>query len=317
MSYRIEQPRPLGDEVRRIIGEQIDSALATIDDDTDLHETVHEVRKRCKKIRAVLRLVRPALGDAYARENARYRDAARLVAPLRDATANVETHDALVAHFDREVDHGAMAALRTWLLARRQALIQERPDEERLAEVKQALAEGRAALEELSLRRDGFGAVGAGLARTYARARRGLRRVCREPRPEFFHEWRKRAKYHRYHVRLLRGLWPEGLACRRQELHVLTDYLGDEHDLTVLRGVLVGEGALQDLGATAQFALALIDRRRVQLQAAAVGRGRRLHADKKKALVGRVRAYWKVWADEHAADPDTAARQAAGEDASR
>ena len=47
--------------------------------------TVHDVRKRCKKVRGLLRLVRPGLGPDYRRANADVRDAARELSSLRDA----------------------------------------------------------------------------------------------------------------------------------------------------------------------------------------------------------------------------------------
>lgn len=47
--------------MRRIAAEQIERAIAEIDDTgLDRHETVHQVRKRCKKVRGLVRLVRPA-----------------------------------------------------------------------------------------------------------------------------------------------------------------------------------------------------------------------------------------------------------------
>ncbi|MEZ4569166.1 MAG: hypothetical protein R2849_02320 [Thermomicrobiales bacterium] len=62
MAYRLEPDEALDVGVRRIATEQVEKALAELDDsDLDRHATVHQVRKRCKKIRGLLRLVRPGL----------------------------------------------------------------------------------------------------------------------------------------------------------------------------------------------------------------------------------------------------------------
>jgi len=60
MPYRFKRGQSIDTEVRRIVREQIDRAVGEIDDgDLDRHETVHQVSKRCKKVRAVLRVVDP------------------------------------------------------------------------------------------------------------------------------------------------------------------------------------------------------------------------------------------------------------------
>ena len=70
---------------RAIALSQLDEALADLDKgDADGRSVVHEARRRCKKLRGLLRLVRPAFPD-YARENAAIRDAAALLSHLRDA----------------------------------------------------------------------------------------------------------------------------------------------------------------------------------------------------------------------------------------
>ncbi len=78
--------------IDRILEGKIDAAIGHVDGGMDRHETVHEVRKRCKEIRAALRLVRGVL-PTYSAENAHYRDAARRLSDIRDAQALVETFD--------------------------------------------------------------------------------------------------------------------------------------------------------------------------------------------------------------------------------
>ena len=82
--------------IKRIVCEQIAKAISeATNTHMDRHEAVHQVRKRCKKIRATLRLVRPQLPDVYRLENARFRDAARHFSSIRDATVMVDSLDTL------------------------------------------------------------------------------------------------------------------------------------------------------------------------------------------------------------------------------
>jgi hypothetical protein len=78
------------------------------------------------------------------------------------------------------------------------------------------------------------------------------------------------------------------------QAHRLTDYLGEDHDLTVLREMALAhpselpDGALEAL-------LALIERRQGQLRKKAVLLGSRLFEEKPKQFVARFGQYWRQW----------------------
>ena len=97
MAYRFKRGNSSVEAgVRRIATEEIDGAIDEIDDNgLELHETVHQVRKRCKKLRGLIRVVRPAFDD-YQDENAAFREAARALSYVRDTEALIETYDDLV-----------------------------------------------------------------------------------------------------------------------------------------------------------------------------------------------------------------------------
>src|SRR5262249_59732979 len=80
MSFQLRPGEPLRKTTRRIVRKQIDAALEELTgaNKGPRDEAVHEARKSLKRVRAVLRLVRPVIGEkAYRRENTCFRDAAR------------------------------------------------------------------------------------------------------------------------------------------------------------------------------------------------------------------------------------------------
>lgn len=88
MPFALSLSEPLPSEIRRVARERLRDAHRRLEKKTDdpFDVRVHEARKRTKEVRALLRLTRDEIGrDAYKRENARLRDAARLLAPVRDA----------------------------------------------------------------------------------------------------------------------------------------------------------------------------------------------------------------------------------------
>ncbi len=79
------------------------------------------------------------------------------------------------------------------------------------------------------------------------------------------------------------------------EAHHLSDYLGNDHDLAVLHQFIVE--SVEGSGNSAQLPglIALIERRRAQLQWAAQSAGQRLYAEAPGDFVNRIGAYWQVW----------------------
>ena len=64
MSYRIRPEATVRTNVRRLVRRELARALAALDEPgaLGLQETAHDVCKRCKKVRGVLRLARPGWG---------------------------------------------------------------------------------------------------------------------------------------------------------------------------------------------------------------------------------------------------------------
>ena len=75
-----------GAGLTRIVNELIKSAIASIKRPSkDREEDLHQVRLSIKRLRAILRLLRPLVSKTFfKRENARLRSAARRLARLRD-----------------------------------------------------------------------------------------------------------------------------------------------------------------------------------------------------------------------------------------
>jgi len=296
LSYSVKAKESAQRAVRRIAREQIDKAIAEIGDrEVGLHETVHQVRKRCKKVRGLLRLTRPGFAATYRRENARFRDTARLLAPLRDGHVLVATYESLLERAGDALDLAALEGVRAFLVERRENLVgPEGEREARLAATLAALHDARSGVEKWELDGEAFGVLGAGIVRTYRRGRRALAAAEQEFSLERFHEWRKRVKYHWYHLRLVRPLWKPVLAGFADEADALAARLGDEHDLGVLRRTLADHrGDLPDEPLEELFRA--IDRRRGTLRAEALSVGRRSYSEKPKRMARRLHGYWVAW----------------------
>jgi len=80
-SFRLKDDESVQHAVSRIARHEIDAMRAQLRAGPARREAIHEARKSSKKLRAVVRLMRDAIGEkSYRRENATLRDAVR---PLR------------------------------------------------------------------------------------------------------------------------------------------------------------------------------------------------------------------------------------------
>ena len=84
----------------------------------------------------------------------------------------------------------------------------------------------------------------------------------------------------------------------RNELVLLSDYLGDDHNLAVLRETLMETpdefGSKRDL----QALLGLLDRYSAELRVKAETLGKRVYSEKPKPFAARFRGYWEAWHEE-------------------
>jgi CHAD domain-containing protein len=299
MSFELKPQQSVRKNIRRIVRKQLDEASDHL---TGPHqggrdEAVHEVRKVFKKVRAVLRLVRPAIGEkTYRAENICFRDAARPLTEVRDAKTLLEALDGLAeqaqGHVTAGTFGGARAALQKELRAVRKRVLDE---QDAFAVAAEVVRQSRERAKDWADVPDKWSSLGPGVEDTYHKARAAFREAEADPGVEALHEWRKQAKYLRYQLEVLRPLWPERLGELADEADQMGDLLGDDHDLAVLRQKLTED--LERFGDAAgwEVLLGLLDRRRDELQQEALVLGQRFFQDKPRDFARRLKGYWKAW----------------------
>ncbi len=294
MAFRLRPDKSVPRLLKRILREQIDQARAEIASRRPRAEAVHQVRRRCKKIRSVLRLLRPGWGRQYRQENNFFRNIARDLAALRDTEVMVATFETLLAEGGKRLDRRHFTLVRRRLAQARQRTARDRrAGKEELLRAAERLKAARKRVKHWQLAGRNFAAIAGGLKQTYSRTRTARRQAYAKPNAEHFHEFRIRVKDHRHHIQLLREIWPPALEARARELKELARLLGDEHDLAVFRSWVVAEGRelrRRDL----QALLDLIKQRSDALRATARPFGERLFAEPPKYFCRRMRQYWET-----------------------
>lgn len=285
------------DGCRRIAIEQLDKAVGEAGNgEIRVAERILRVRKRCKKLRGLLRLVGPAF-PGYAKENAALRDAAAGLSGARDADVLVATFDNLLAANDALGSAPAQSnPIREELLRRHHA-----PDadpEAVLSSFADALQEIHARAGDWALKEEAFDAISDGLVKTYKSARKAMASAEKTGSALLCHAWRRHVKYHWHHLGLLRDTAPDVLTASRSAAQRLAELLGDHHDLAVLVETIAGDMSAFGAKADVKPLLAAARDRQNDLARQAFVLGHEIFAETPSALSQRLHEYWRSWRNE-------------------
>jgi len=239
-------------------------------------ERVHKVRRDIKKARAALRLLKVSLPEgSFKRVNQLARDAARLLGPARDAEAIQNSWRSLkLAPLKADVAEADVSR-----------------DSTAFKKAARLLRQAQKCASKFRAGPAGWGPLGKALNASYRTGLRAWRQVQEEPSVANYHQWRKRVKDQRYQLELLDPDRDPGLASQSKTLKQLSDRLGQDHDLSVLRDQLSQEPARFGVGA--ETALAPITARQRALRFASQKLAGQLYAVKPRSFERRLRQHWK------------------------
>ncbi len=261
-------------------------ALRRLDRESDegRDSTVHEVRKRIKKARALIRLARGSIGRGEARKAGhQLREAAHPLSAVRDAAVLLQTFDALANRADQHAQARSFAEVRVSLEVHRDQVVREQLDEANaLGRVSKALRATRRRMADWDPGGGRPSPIGA-YRQAYRRGRDASKIALRDRSAVSLHELRKRVKALDYQLRTI-DADPSGPLARLQRLAgLLADELGEVHDLDVLRAFV------KDLDESSPI-LVPLDRRRLGLRRSALRRARVVFSDKPRAFARTLEA---------------------------
>lgn len=305
--HELASGEPVGVGLARITAAQFDAAIQQLRFEEPA-EAAHAARTRAKRLRAILRLVRRELGEErYRFENAALRDAARMLAPLREADVRIATVRLLRERFAAQMSSGALDGVERRFVAERRRVLAEAEDEHLVGRAVYELRKSQARFRAWPVDRsshpvagthpldDAFRSIRPGLRRTYARGRKEMAAALARPTGERMHQWRKRVKYLRYQLEVVTPAWPDVLEAHVRALDHLGGVLGDEHDLADLIHLVAADPSVCPDPVERSFLIALIRQRRLELQAEAERVGRKAYAETPGRFVERVGSYWDEW----------------------
>jgi CHAD domain-containing protein len=254
-------------------------------------EDVHLVRVTIKRLRAMLRLIRPVISKAvFDRENARLRKAACRLSLARDSVVARQTLATLPLSKGRERD--AVAA----------ALAGFDDDGEPEAEISKTmnqveldLEQTRRNLHRIRISAHEWKAVEPGLRGVYRQCRKRMERALGQGDDEAFHRWRIRVKNLYYGLQMLQRVWPERIDKMVARLRRLQEEIGADHDLVVLkRSMRKTSHAFDGTEAVEQVVDSLDDKSR-KLRRVIEPLGRAIFDQTSRGFVRELGQRWNNW----------------------
>jgi CHAD domain-containing protein len=315
MSFKFDIRESLIKGVQRIARERIDRVIGSLSEKPrPSPKAIHEARKELKCLRAVLKLAGGSIsGDVRRQENLFFRDAGRSLSAARDSQALLEA----LQHFDSQPRNRLQSTAPKQSLGEYIEIVRGKIEQEKIDSLPREMLtrlvqELRGAKRRVGLWFDGHSSqpgnewetvVGTGLRRTYRQGKNliwqfemiGLENAV----DETWHELRKSAKALGYQLRLFRPIWVGPINALLREIDQLTDKLGDDHDLAVLRGRILNEPdgppETQNSVDPRKIFLRSLDRRRQKLKLDSFTLARRIYIEKPRQFEHRLAAYWQAW----------------------
>jgi CHAD domain-containing protein len=286
----LQKHETLRNGLLRAIDALIDSVTKNQDAlSQDGEEDIHQVRTTIKRLRALLRLIRPAIDPAFFdRENARLRTAAGLLSFARDTEAARETLKTLP--LSDKTDHEAVRSVLSGFETRA-----EPPTDfqETMVEINRRLKQTRLNFHRLKLRGSDREILEAGLRAVYRQGRRRMKAAIGQGQDNAFHRWRIRAKNLYYELEFLESIWPKRLHRIVSRLFDLQDQIGHDHDVAVLRAWLKKQPEPFGGDETVDRVVTCLDSRSGQLRQKVIPLGQKIWRQKPRRFARKIVRHWR------------------------
>lgn len=253
-------------------------------------EVIHELRKKCKRIRGLLRIVKYSIGKTYIKENRFYRNLARELSISRDNYAAIETIVKLSKNLNFPLNHEATQETFDYFEKRTDMIKNEKLIEGFEIKISNSLER----IDNWELKGDGFNAIKKGLKSTYQQGIKMMTTASLSSSPENFHEWRKHAKYLNYQFELITPIWRNIIESYINETERFSELLGYDHDLSLLN-IKINHANFNLDEVIKKQLLVSIQSEHIKNRKEIFILGKKIYHEKPECFIKRIESLWNIW----------------------
>lgn len=201
----------------------------------DTGKAIHEARQTYKKCRAILRLMRDAMGYAsYYRENISLREMQRELSRIRDADVQYTLFKRLTKSYPKYCRKAWFTSIIENARMNYDQEMNRFLETDKAADISSYTRSKAAQIQQYELTGEGFEIIEDGLSRIYRQGREmGKMIFSQEADPYEIHAFRKKAKYLQYQLSYLRTISKALFKAMSTTMEQLTENLGYYNDLHI------------------------------------------------------------------------------------
>lgn len=296
--FRIYKDEMLPVTLKRVVQEQLNLMLVMSENFTDYPDyATHEIRKTTKRIRAVYRLFRNALGEAtYIREKELFGSLSNQLAEHRVSSVLLEILERIARDAKNPLGETLMNEMITAQQQRHLELTKQLIDKKQpVLFIKQIVTSESEQPGPEPIIVCGYHDIVEGLKGTYSGGKKSLDVLTAQPGTENFHNLRKKVKLIWNQLILLRPAWPAMITPLIRQMDLLAEKLGTDHDLAELENWLLSGNMGNYPEETILKLTTYISGKRKIGQKAIMSSAMKLYAEKPAAFAGKMATYCRLY----------------------
>jgi len=230
--FSITDNEDISDSIHRILSEQYQFIVDTCNKYDDPHTAIHDIRKSFKRIRAVLKLIKPDIPiEVYRRENTLVRDLSRKFSKARNLHVFAEEFENIMAAGILKLPEETTEKVRSHFKEKEKEAVNLLVDLEifRIVAIKTEEAKNRIA--EIDFSSLGPHTIYKGVGDVFSWGQKQMTHTQQIPTDKNLHEMRKRIKALMYLVQLIKDVSPDFFTGFYEGLKSASLALGDDHNM--------------------------------------------------------------------------------------
>lgn len=294
MNFTLDKKEKLDKEVKRIALELIESSIQEYyDNELDSNTKIHLFRKRCKRMRSLVKLAHSNLGSngkGYQYENNFFKKISRTLSYERDRFVLIN----LLKQVSNNLHNNL---LKTELEQFFYKIDKEDVNNNSVKLLSDFIVQIKASkkrIKKWKISGNGIEIFKKGFYNNYKKAKKLMLVAIEKPTMKNYHEWRKCMKYHYYHLELLRDAWPAILTAHADEAHKLSELLGRDHDLCLLNDKL---GSKNEFRFSNELLNALKNILKTEIKTnrqKIIPLGKKIFSESPNQITKRIERYWNA-----------------------
>lgn len=251
---------------------------------------VFNLRKRVKNLRALLKLLRKEFGEEfYKKNNFALRDVNRRSSAIRNFSALIKVSEILKSASNDPICNEALNLLQNRIESDFEEVKRKTDYDALLNFYKYQLEKFKARLLHNQIDTNRFSSIKYGIFKIYSDGKKNLSMVIDNPESEVLHDWRKNTKDLYYPLLSLTPLWKSVISGYTKEIKLLSDILGELHDLYELKLYIQ---SLIDNPFDFTSVLYFIESQNPSLIEESVLLGRKIYAENEEQFSERIKKYY-------------------------